>query len=85
VKVFIQPLPGEGADPETGLPTALRLAMDSAGVGVWVLERRSGVSHQTIANLANGKGGIERRKAADIAAALGVPVTELFQHSVDPA
>jgi hypothetical protein len=81
VKVFIVPL-RLGPD-----KTALRAAMDEAGVGVWVLQRLSGVSHQTIANLANGKGGVERRKADAIAKALDIPTVRLFAHKdgVPPA
>lgn len=77
VKVFIIPRKVERAGQ---LKTALRAAMDGAGVGVWVLERESGVSHQTLANLANGRGGVERGKADAIAEALGVPVGDLFVH-----
>ena len=60
--------------------TALRVAMDNAKLGVWRLERLSGVSHQTLANLANGKGGVERRKADAIADALGMTTGQLFAH-----
>ena len=77
VKVFIIPRKVQRGGE---LKTALRAAMDSAGVGVWVLERRSGVSHQTLANLANGKGGVERLEADAIADALGVPAGDLFIH-----
>lgn len=77
VKVFIIPRKVQRGGE---LKTALRAAMDDAGVGVWVLERRAGVSHQTVANLARGQGGVERAKADAIAAALGVPVASLFIH-----
>ena len=77
VKVFIIPRKVQRGGV---VKTALRVAMDDAGVGVWVLERRSGVSHQTLANLARAQGGVERAKADAIAAALGVPVASLFVH-----
>lgn len=81
VRVFIRPIPVPGG------PTALRLAMQKAGYGCWVLERLSGVSHGTINNLANGVGGVERRKADAIAQALGMPTVKLFSHGdgVPPA
>ena len=81
VRVFIRPIPVPGG------PTELRVAMDKAGYGCWVMERLSGVSHGTINNLANGKGGVERRKADAIAAALGIPTAQLFSHGdgVPPA
>jgi transcriptional regulator with XRE-family HTH domain len=81
VKVFIRPVPdGKGG-------TALRAAMEAAGMSTRLLERASGVSRPTIANLANGKGGVERRKADAIAEALGLPVVTLFAHGdgVPPA
>lgn len=77
VRVFIIPrLVQRAGDVET----ALRAAMREAGVGVWVLERRSGVSHGTIWKIRDGVGGIEKRKAEAIADALGVPVDSLFVH-----
>lgn len=85
VRVFIRPVvvrrPGQKP------VTALHLAMEEAGVGVWIMERRSGVSHGTINNLRNGKGGVERRKADAIAHALGLPTVRLFAHGdgVPPA
>lgn len=70
------------------LTTALRVAMDNhdngpgqrPGVGVWRLKAACGVSHQTLANLANGVGGVEKSKAERIADALGVTVGALFVH-----
>lgn len=76
-KVFIMPRRVQTAD---GMSTALRLAMDEAGVGVWRLKAASGVSHQTLANLAKGVGGVELRKAEAIAGALGKTVGALFLH-----
>lgn len=78
MRVFIRPRPA--VDGAGELKTALRVAMDSAGLGCHRLETRSGVSHGTINNLANGKGGVEKRKAAAIAEALGLKVWDLFQH-----
>ena len=86
VRVFIRPVAAPGhkmpdpARPEDGGMTALRLAMNEARLGCHVLQRLSGVSHGTINNLANGKGGVERRKADAIAAALGMPTGMLFSH-----
>lgn len=77
VKVFIMPRRVEGAD---GVTTALRQAMDAVGTGVWRLKAASGVSHQTLANLAKGVGGVELQKAERIAAALDRPVGALFLH-----
>jgi hypothetical protein len=77
VKVFI--IPRTVSDAEDA-ETVLRAAMETAGMGVWLLERASGVSHQTLANLRNGRGGVERGKADAIAEALGVPVGDLFWH-----
>lgn len=83
VRVFIRPV----AAPGNNGKTALRVAMDKAGYGCWVMQRLSGVSHGTINNLANGKGGVERRKADAIAAALGMSTALLFSHGdgVPPA
>lgn len=91
VRVFIRPVAAPGHKlPSPDHPdgkTALREAMDKAGYGCWVMERLSGVSHGTVNNLANGKGGVERRKADAIAAALGLPTGRLFSHGdgVPPA
>lgn len=91
VRVFIRPVgaPGLGmpGPDNPGGKTALRVAMDKAGYGCWVMQRLSGVSHGTINNLANGKGGVERRKADAIAAALGMSTAMLFHHGdgVPPA
>lgn len=84
VKVFIRPIPLPKGSAHA---TALGQAMEKAGYGVWVMERLSGVSHQTVQNLRNGKGGVERRKADAIAAALDVPTVLLFAHAdgVPPA
>ncbi|ALY08879.1 helix-turn-helix DNA binding domain protein [Arthrobacter phage Galaxy] len=76
-RVFIMPRRAEGP---AGLTTALRQAMDDKEVGVWRLKAACGVSHQTLANLAKGVGGVELKKAERIAAALGVPVGSLFVH-----
>jgi transcriptional regulator with XRE-family HTH domain len=73
VKVYIRARREEGAE-----KTALRLAMDAAKLGSSRLEQLTGINHQHINNVANGKGGIERRKAAALAEALGVPVVDLF-------
>ena len=77
VKVFIMPRRAEGLE---GVTTALRRRMDELGVGVHRLKAASGVNHQTLANLANGIGGVELQKARRIAAALEVPVGALFLH-----
>lgn len=77
VRVFIIPRRVQRSGRVT---TALRAAMDEAGVGVWRLKAASGVSHQTLANLANGRGGVEKAKAEAIAGALEKPVTALFVH-----
>lgn len=77
VKVFIMPRRVEGPE---GVTTALRLRMDEQGVGVHRLKAASGVNHQTLANLANGVGGVELGKARRIAEALDVGVGELFLH-----
>lgn len=77
VKVFIMPRRVEGPD---GVTTALRVRMDEVGVGVHRLKAASGVNHQTLANLANGVGGVELRKAERIAEALERPVGSLFLH-----
>lgn len=69
---------GDGTTPKT--VTALRLRMNALEVGVWRLKAASGVSHQTLANLANDKGGVELKKAERIAAALDVSLGELFTH-----
>lgn len=84
VRVFIRPIT---INRDGRKITALRAAMDDAGVGVWIMERRSGVSHGTIHNLRSGKGGVERRKADAIAHALGLPTAKLFSHGdgVPPA
>ncbi|WPM94288.1 hypothetical protein VB1_CDS0039 [Arthrobacter phage Marchesin] len=63
-----------------GLTTALRVRMDEVGVGVHRLKAATGVNHQTLANLANGVGGVELRKAERIAEALERPVGSLFLH-----
>ncbi|QOI67681.1 helix-turn-helix DNA binding domain protein [Arthrobacter phage Orcanus] len=76
-KVFVMPRPVEGPD---GMTTAMRQTMDGLEVGVWRLKAASGVSHQTLANLANGVGGVELKKAERIAAALGAQVGQLFVH-----
>lgn len=76
VKVFIRPIMAPG-----GVETVLGQAMAKAGYGVWVMERLSGVSHQTVQNLRKGKGGVERRKADAIAAALDIPTVLLFSHA----
>ncbi|QOP64933.1 helix-turn-helix DNA binding domain protein [Arthrobacter phage Brynnie] len=76
-RVFIMPRRVSGP---AGLTTALRRAMDDKEVGVWRLKSACGVSHQTLANLANGVGGVELKKAERIAAALDVPVGSLFVH-----
>lgn len=77
VKVFIMPRRVEGP---AGITTALRVAMDGKEVGVHRLKAACGVSHQTLANLANGSGGVELKKAERIAAALDVSVGSLFVH-----
>lgn len=77
VKVFIMPRRVEGPE---GVTTALRQRMNELGVGVHRLKAASGVNHQTLANLANGAGGVELRKARRIADALEVPVGSLFLH-----
>ena len=59
-------------------PTELRKAMDARGASVWSLEKTTSINHQHSANVANGKGGIERRKAGALAKALGIPVSKLF-------
>ena len=60
--------------------TVLRSAMDEEGVGVHRLKAATGVNHQTLANLANGRGGVEKQKAERIAEALGRPLGALFVH-----
>lgn len=77
VRVFIIPRLEET---DEGLKTALRVAMDSAGVGVWLIEKAAGVSHGTVANLARGVGGVEKGKAERIAASLERSVGDLFIH-----
>ncbi|MFJ4168344.1 helix-turn-helix domain-containing protein [Paenarthrobacter sp. NPDC089714] len=77
MKVFIMPRRVEGPD---GLTTALRQRMDEVGVGVHRLKAATGVNHQTLANLANGQGGVELKKATRIAEALEVRVGDLFLH-----
>lgn len=85
MRVFIIPRRVEGP---AGLTTALRQAMDTynngpgeaPGVGVHRLKAATGVNHQTLANLANGVGGVEKGKAELIAAALNRPVSALFVH-----
>jgi transcriptional regulator with XRE-family HTH domain len=72
VKVFIRAIGDDGQ------PTELRKAMDAAGLGVWKLEKATGINHQHIANVANGKGGIERRMAFALADALDRDVDDLF-------
>lgn len=74
VKVFIRPVRLEGGG------TALKRALDTAGYSLRKAAELSGVSKPTIGNLANGKGGVERRKADAIAAALDVPTVQLFRH-----
>ena len=74
VKVFIMARRGPGGR------TVLRSAMDEEGVGVHRLKAATGVNHQTLANLANGRGGVEKQKAERIAEALGRPVGSLFVH-----
>jgi transcriptional regulator with XRE-family HTH domain len=74
VKVFIRPIPLPGGG------TALQKAKDAAGLSLREIAELSGVSKPTIGNLANGKGGVERRKADAIAAALDVPTVQLFAH-----
>jgi transcriptional regulator with XRE-family HTH domain len=84
VKVFIRPIP---LPKGSAHPTALKRAMDAAGLSYREVAELSGVSKPTIGNLANGKGGVERRKADAIAEALGVPRVRLFAHKdgVPPA
>lgn len=77
VRVFIIPRLVETDD---GVKTALRVAMDTEGVGVWLIEKASGVSHGTVANLARGVGGVEKSKAERVAASLGRSVGDLFIH-----
>ncbi|QGH74526.1 helix-turn-helix DNA binding domain protein [Arthrobacter phage Kuleana] len=77
VRVFIMPRRVEGLE---GVTTALRLRMDELEIGVHRLKAASGVNHQTLANLANGVGGVELQKARRIADALEVPVGSLFLH-----
>lgn len=79
-RTFIKPRNAEGPD---GIKTALRRAMDSKEVGVHRLKAACGVNHQTLANLANGQGGVELRKAQRIAKALDVPLSSLFIHKND--
>ncbi|UVK62575.1 helix-turn-helix DNA binding domain protein [Arthrobacter phage TaylorSipht] len=76
-KVFVMPRPVKGRD---GMTTAMRQTMDGLDVGVWRLKAACGVSHQTLANLANGVGGVELKKAERIAAALDTSVGALFIH-----
>ena len=76
-RVFIIPRPVQDGGE---IKTALRVAMQAAGVGVHRLERASGVSHQTVQNLRAGRGGVERAKAEAIAGALGVHPDALFCH-----
>ena len=84
-RVYVMP---RAANRAGELTTALRVTMDGydngdgsrPGVGVWRLEKASGVSHQTLANLAKGRGGVEKAKAERIADALGVTVGALFVH-----
>jgi hypothetical protein len=85
VRVFIRPIVVERPGQEPA--TALGLAMEAAGVGCWIMERRSGVSHGTINNLVNNRGGVERKKADAISQALGLPTVRLFAHGdgVPPA
>lgn len=78
VRVFIRPRTASDAAGE--VKTALRLAMDSGGWSTRTLQAASGVSRPTIANLARGQGGVEKRKAAAISEALGLKVWDLFQH-----
>jgi transcriptional regulator with XRE-family HTH domain len=77
VKVYVRARMAPGGE------TVLRQAMRDAGKGTRRMEQASGVSHQTIQNLRNGKGGIERRKAAAIAAALDMPAVMLFAHAAE--
>ncbi|WPM94364.1 hypothetical protein VG1_CDS0040 [Arthrobacter phage Cupello] len=63
-----------------GVTTALRVRMDELEIGVHRLKAASGVNHQTLANLANGVGGVELQKARRVAEALDVPVGSLFLH-----
>ena len=77
VRVFIMPRRVEGLE---GVTTALRQRMDELEIGVHRLKAASGVNHQTLANLANGVGGVELQKARRIADALDVPVGSLFLH-----
>jgi transcriptional regulator with XRE-family HTH domain len=77
VKVFIRPIP---LPKGSAHPTALKRAMDAAGLSYREVAELSGVSKPTIGNLANAKGGVERRKADAIAAALDLPMVHLFQH-----
>lgn len=76
-KVFVMPRPVESPE---GMTTAMRQTMDGLEVGVWRLKAACGVSHQTLANLANGNGGVELKKAERIATALGAHVGQLFVH-----
>lgn len=76
-KVFIMPRRVEGP---AGVTTALRQRMDELEIGVHRLKAASGVNHQTLANLANGVGGVELQKARRVAEALDVPVGSLFLH-----
>lgn len=78
VRVFIRPIPLPKGSAHA---TVLRQALDAAGLSLRTVAELSGVSKPTIGNLANGKGGVERRKADAIAAALDVPTVLLFAHA----
>ena len=78
VKVYVRARMALG-----GQETVLRGAMEKAGYGTRIMERLSGVSHQTIQNLRAGKGGVEQRKAEAIAAALEIPTVQLFAHAAE--
>jgi transcriptional regulator with XRE-family HTH domain len=74
VKVYIRAIKADGE------PSKLRQAMVAAGFSYKTLARAAGINHQHIANVAKGKGGMERDKADAIAQALGMPVGSLFSH-----
>lgn len=75
VKVYIRARQKDGAD-----KTELRLAIEAAGLSSHRLEALTGINHQHINNVARGMGGMERKLADRLAAALGVPVGDLFVH-----
>lgn len=59
-------------------PTELSKAMAAAGLSYRRLGRAAGINHQHVSNVAQGRVGIERRKADAIAKFLGIPVRTLF-------